>query len=324
MPRKPRIEYPGAIYHILNRGNYRRSVFSTEGSKKSFEQTLFDACDRYHWILHAHCIMQNHYHAAIETLDANLSAGMQWLQSTFANRFNKLRKANGHLFQGRYKSLIVERDEYLGSLLHYIHLNPVRVRLCEAVELTRFRWSNLWYMDKKKQRPDCLNTETCLRSAGYLSDSRRGWHSYLQYLEWLACSEQEQKKRHFDTMCKGWALGSRAFKKAVLKDHAETVDLWKGFESREARELYWDNLLDKLLMILGKDKADIESDNKSASWKVMVAYYLKTHTAVSNGWISKNLNMGAVQGVSRYVAAFVKEGLHQNRDYKQMTLRITT
>ncbi len=324
MARKPRIEYPGAIYHIINRGNYRGPIFSTDGSKRSFEKTLFDACDRYHWVLHAHAIMQNHYHAAIETLDANLSIGMQWFQSTFANRFNKLRKINGHLFQGRYKSLIVDKGEYFGSLLHYIHLNPVRVKLCDPINLTQHRWSSLWYMDKKKQRPDCLNLGTCLRYAGDLVDTRRGWSKYLQYLQWLTCSKQEQKRHHFDAMCKGWALGTKAFKKAILKDHAEAIDLWKGFECREARELYWDNLLDELLMAMDKDRTDIDSDNKSASWKVMIAYYMKMHTAVSNGWLSEKLNMGVVQGVSRYIAAFAKKKLYQKRDYKQVTLRITT
>ncbi len=186
MPRKPRIEFPGAIYHILNRGNYRGPIFSSEGAKRSFEQTLFEACQRYHWILHAHCIMKNHFHVAIETLGANLSVGMQWLQATFADRFNKLRKANGLLFQDRYKSLIVDRDAYFGSLLHYIHLNPVRVKLSDASTLTQFRWSSMWYMDKKKNRPGCLDIGTCLQYAGDLSDTRAGWRSYLQYLEWLA------------------------------------------------------------------------------------------------------------------------------------------
>ncbi len=324
MPRKPRIEFPGAIYHILNRGNYRGPIFGSEGAKRSFEQTLFEACHRYHWILHSHCIMKNHYHAAIETLDANLSVGMQWLQATFANRFNKLRKAHGHLFQGRYKSLIVDRDEYLGSLLHYINLNPVRARLSEPSILTQFRWSSMWYINKKKQRPDCLDISTCLRYAGDLSDTRAGWRSYLEYLDWLACSKQDQKSRHFDKMCTGWALGTKAFKKAVLKDHAEAVDQWQGFECKEARELYWDNLLDQLLKAVRKGHHDIVSDPKSASWKVMIAYYLKTHTAVTNGWISTHLNMGIVQGVSRYVSDFAKRKLYRRRDYKDICVRITT
>jgi len=324
MPRKPRMEFPGAIYHVLNRGNYRGPIFESEGAKRSFEQTLFEACQKYHWILHAHGIMKNHYHAAIETLDANLSVGMQWLQATFANRFNKLRKTNGHLFQGRYKSLIVDRDEYFGSLLNYIHLNPVRVKLSEASTLTQYRWSSMWYMDKKKNRPDCLDIRTCLRYAGNLSDTWAGWRSYLQYLEWLACSKQDQKSQHFDKMCTGWALGAKAFKKSVLKDHAEAIDQWQGFEFHEARELYWDNLLDTLLKAVNKSRDDIVSSPKSACWKVMIAYYLKTHTAVTNGWISTHLNMGIVQGVSRYVSDFSKHKLYQNRDYKDLCVRITT
>ena len=125
MPRSLRIECPGAVYHVLNRGNYRHDVFGVDGSKEVFEETLFKACERYGWILHTYCLLDNHYHMALETSDANLSVGMQWLQSTFANRFNRSVKERGHVFQGRYKSLVVERDAYFGPLLNYIHLNPL-------------------------------------------------------------------------------------------------------------------------------------------------------------------------------------------------------
>ena len=179
-------------------------------------------------------------------------------------------------------------------------------------------------MDKKKKRPDCLDIGTCLRYAGNLSDTRAGWRSYLEYLDWLACSKQEQTSRHFDKMCTGWALGARAFKKAVLKDHAAAIDQWKGFEFKEARELYWDNLLDQLLRAVNKGPQDIVSDPKSASWKVVIAYYLKTHTAVTNGWISTHLNMGIVQGVSRYVSEFAKQKLYRKQDYKDICVRRTT
>jgi putative transposase len=323
MARKSRIEFDGAIYHIINRGNYRGPIFSSDGSKFSFEQTLFDACQRYHWILHSHCIMKNHYHAAIETTNANLSVGMQWLQSTFANRFNKLRKANGHLFQGRYKSLIVDRDEYFGSLLHYIHLNPVRVGLSPVLDIAKYRWSSMWYLDKKKKRPTCLDLQSCLNYAGDLLDTRVGHRNYVQYLQWLSCSDQEQKSQHFESMCRGWALGTKSFKKAVLKDNGESIDQWSGSEFGEARELYWENVCETLLEKLGKSSEDIELDKKSASWKVMIAYYLKTHTAVTNGWLSDKLNMGAVQGVSRYISEFTKSKCHLKREYKNVTLHIT-
>jgi len=105
MARSLRIEYPGAVYHVLNRGNYRTHIFSQEKAKQSFEDCLFNACVRYNWRLYAYCLLSNHYHIAIETPEGNLSIGMQWLQSTFANRFNRAHLSHGHLFQGRFKSL---------------------------------------------------------------------------------------------------------------------------------------------------------------------------------------------------------------------------
>ena len=89
MARKHRLEYPGAVYHVINRGNYRSWVFKDEGAKGSFEKSLFEACARYDWGLHAYVIMGNHYHLTLETREANLVANIQWLQAGFANRFNR-------------------------------------------------------------------------------------------------------------------------------------------------------------------------------------------------------------------------------------------
>ena len=98
MPRKLRLEFAGACYHVINRGNYRADIFQTEGARAAFEACLFEACEKSNWVLHAFVVMSNHYHLALETPDANLVAGMQWLQATFANRFNRLRGERGHLF----------------------------------------------------------------------------------------------------------------------------------------------------------------------------------------------------------------------------------
>ncbi len=98
MARKLRLEFPGAIYHVINRGNYRAHVFKSAGAKQAFEECLFAACARSGWLLHAFVIMGNHYHLALETPQGNLVAGMQWLQSTFANRFNKLGRMKGSCF----------------------------------------------------------------------------------------------------------------------------------------------------------------------------------------------------------------------------------
>ncbi len=104
MARKVRIEYSGTYYHVINRGNYRSWIFESEGARKSFLECLIEVCETKGWQVHAWCLMVNH-HLLIETPEPNLVVGMKWLQSTFANRFNRYRKENGHVFLGRYKAI---------------------------------------------------------------------------------------------------------------------------------------------------------------------------------------------------------------------------
>src|SRR5690625_3281078 len=133
-PRKNRIEYPGAMYHVLNRGNYRRDLFVLGRSGEAFEKCLFEVAERCGWRLFAYVLMSNHYHLALETPEANLVAGMQWLQSTFANRFNRFRNERGHVFQGRYKALH-DLPDSLSGMCGYAQLqeegNPeARAKCC--------------------------------------------------------------------------------------------------------------------------------------------------------------------------------------------------
>ncbi len=117
MARKLRLEAEGGCYHVLNRGNYRANVFGEDGAKRAFLKCLDEACTRAGWRVHAWCVMTNHYHLALETPTPNLVDGMQWLQGTFATRFNRFRRESGHIFQGRYKALAVEPGAALGALL---------------------------------------------------------------------------------------------------------------------------------------------------------------------------------------------------------------
>jgi putative transposase len=153
MARKVRMEEEGGRYHVLNRGNYRSWIFEDDAARDRFVDTLFQACERMKWTLHAFCVMGNHFHLALETPAGRLSEGMRWLQSTFANRFNRYRRENGHLFQGRFKSLAVEDLQRLAWLCHYIHLNPVRAGICTVEQLNTYRWSSYAYLITKKTRP---------------------------------------------------------------------------------------------------------------------------------------------------------------------------
>jgi REP element-mobilizing transposase RayT len=143
MARKLRIQFGGARYHVINRGNYRKDLFGTDGAAKAFEECLVEACEVNGWVLHAWTIMRNHFHLALETPGPNLVEGMHWLQSTFACRFNRFRNERGHLFQGRYQALLIENDDSLGSVVDYIHLNPVRAGIVALEHLAGFRWSSL-------------------------------------------------------------------------------------------------------------------------------------------------------------------------------------
>jgi REP element-mobilizing transposase RayT len=105
MARRLRIQYPGAIYHVINRGNYRRDLFTSPGEAQAFLATVKEAKERMGWHVHAYVLMRNHYHLAIETPEPNLVQGMHWLQTTWSSRFNRFRSESGHLFQGRYRAL---------------------------------------------------------------------------------------------------------------------------------------------------------------------------------------------------------------------------
>jgi len=303
MARKLRLEYAGAMYHVIDRGNYRAGVFAEEGARKAFKECLFEACAKAGWVLHAYVLMTNHYHLALETPQGNLVEGMRWLQSTFANRFNRYRGERGHVFQGRYQALVVESDEGLGAVAHYIHLNPVRAKIVPVERLAEFRGSSYAALLEPRKRPACLRVETFLKAAGDLADTAAGRRKYGEYLTWLAENEPAQKKLQFETMSKGWALGGKEFRLALAKEHQGK---WAHPErqeasSREARELLWSEAVKVAMARLGKTAANVTADIKAAPWKVAVAAQFKALSTVSNVWLAEQLRMGAPDGVSRYV-----------------------
>jgi putative transposase len=302
MPRKLRLEFPGACYHVINRGNYRSHVFGTEGAGQAFEACLFEACEKSGWLLHAYVVMGNHFHLAVETPHGNLVAGMQWLQATFANRFNRLRGERGHLFQGRYKSLLVEEGEWLGALCHYIHLNPVRANLTTVEQLRAFRYSSYWYLWKPNLRPKFLRVETALARAGGLADTSAGWKAYEKYLDWQSAEGPAGKSKAYASMSRGWALGTKEFRTVLAKDHQlqAASRAWEVFGAKEIREGHCADLLARALRKLGKSLKQAKADRKSAPWKVAIAAHLKEQSQASNRWLSEQLNMGSPVAVSQY------------------------
>jgi REP element-mobilizing transposase RayT len=223
MARRPRIQFAGALYHIINRGNYRRDIFETEGAAQAFEKCLFEACEKSGWRLHAYVIMRNHFHLAVETPQGNLVKGMHWLQGTFATRFNRFRSEQGYLFQRRYQAILVEPGPTLSYVVNYIHLNPVKCGLLTVDRMDEYRWCSFRRF-VQKNRPAFLVCEEWLAELGRFSDSRAGWRSYRDYLSWLITDKPEQKNQAFEQMTRGWALGSKEFRVDLIKAHKENLE----------------------------------------------------------------------------------------------------
>ncbi len=305
MSRPLRVEYPGACYHIINRGNYRRDLFFGEGAAEAFERALDEAAVKYGWRIHAYVVMSNHFHLAVELTEPNLGEGMKWLQGTWIRRYNAYRRLIGRPFQGRYKALLVERGDSLGKVCHYIHLNPVRARLLTAGELHTYAWSSLPKFLSAK-RPAWLCSDVVLSQAGSLSDTAEGWGLYRQYLEFLSEDEPSRKALVAENMSRGWCVGSAEFRAAMAKEMAlksEAAECFDGVapDSREElRVAIWEEKLQRLAVA-----AQIDLDSlpvaKSHPDKVKLAAALKGCTSVSNGWLAKRLSMGKPASASQFV-----------------------
>jgi REP element-mobilizing transposase RayT len=316
MARPARFEGEGALYHVINRGNYRADLFRTLGAKTAFLECLAEACEKSAWVLHAWCVMANHYHLALETPAGNLVEGMQWLQGTFATRFNRMRKESGHLFQGRYKSLVVDPGDGMGPLCHYIHLNPVRAGLCPVGKLGDWPWTSLRLLgEEPKARPGWYTPEAFLGHAGSLADTAAGRKRYLGYLARLAENEPARKEMRFEKMSKGWAIGTAGFKAELVKEQrVMTAALARGdVDVQEMREQGLQRCFGELLEASGRTVRDVANEAKSAAWKVELAAAMKAKTTVTNRWLGEHLNMGGLHEVSRRVAAWQRKTRPQGK-----------
>lgn len=302
MARKLRIQFPGAIYHVINRGNYRQDVFGTAGAAHAFLATLGEAAALFRWRVHAYVVMRNHFHLALETPEPNLVAGMHWLQSTYATRFNRLRRESGHLFQGRYQAILIENASSLFRVVNYIHLNPVRAGVVPVDQVALFRWSSLAAFGKA-DRPAWLTPHTVLTELA-LPESKSGWLAYTDYLRTLAGDPAAQERQEFSRLSHGWAIGSDGWRKTLAKEHtrlAAAGDI-PATEVRELNEAVYQQLLDTLLQSAGKTDADLTAAPKGAPWKIAVARELRARVNAPHAWIARALHMGRPGSVRVYLA----------------------
>lgn len=164
MARPLRIEFAGALYHVTSRGNRRDAIYESDLDRENFLMIIADVCQQYNWICHAYCLMDNHYHLLVETPEANLSKGMRQLNGRYTQTFNRTHQRVGHVFQGRYKAILIDKESYLLELSRYIVLNPVRAKMVYSV--IEWQWSSYRAMIGQEIKPIWLNNEWLLARFG--------------------------------------------------------------------------------------------------------------------------------------------------------------
>ncbi len=178
MARPLRLEYADALYHVTSRGDRQDDIYESDADRIAYLELLGDVCETYNWVCHAYCLMDNHYHLLIETPDANLSKGMRQLNGVYTQLFNRAHERVGHVFQGRYKAIHVNKESYLLELARYIVLNPVRARMVH--EAVAWPWSSYRATVGQGDVRSWLNTEWLL--AGFGKSKRKAIVRYKRFV----------------------------------------------------------------------------------------------------------------------------------------------
>lgn len=304
MARKLRIQYEGAIYHVMNRGDRREDIFKDDRDRELFLKTLGETCERTGWQAHAWCLMRNHFHLVVETPRANLVAGMKWFLGTYTMRFNRRHKFFGHLFSGRYKALIVDGsgNGYLRTVCDYVHLNPARAKLLkQADKLGDFRWSSYpAYLLPKRLRPAWLRVDRVLGEAGIPRDTPAGRAEFGKRMEVRRWEADEQM---YKQVRRGWALGSEEFRAELLAAvTARNDERVSGEELRESDEQCAERIVREELRKLGWTRRDLERTRKGDPRKLKIARRVREQTTVPWAWLAPRLHAG----VWRYLANQVR------------------
>jgi REP element-mobilizing transposase RayT len=305
MARKLRLQYAGAVYHVMNRGDRREPIFKDDRDCESFLEALGQCCARTGWQVHALCLMPNDFHLVVETPEPNLVEGMKWLLGVYTGRFNRRHKLFGHLFSGRYKSLVVDGSGtgYLRTVCDYVHLNPARAKLLRPEQALReYRWSS-WpeYLKSPPRRWGWLRVDRLLGEYRVPRDSPAG----RQYLE--RCVEERraaEDSRAYRPVRRGWCLGDERFRQELLAELAGAVGKEHyGEERRESAVARAEGIVAEALRRAGWEEGRLGSTAKGHPVKVRVARRLRRETTVSHEWIAGRLRMGSRSHASNLVYA---------------------
>ena len=306
MARPLRIEYEGAFYHIAARGNERKKIFLSRADYEKFLANLKDAAARFSVVVHCYVLMGNHYHLIIETPKANLSSFMHAIQSGYTTYFNRKRSRSGHLFQGRFKSILVDRDAYLLELSRYIHLNPVRAHMTDTPGTYPFS-SYPAFIDPQH--------ETFIFRDLILTMSH-GPEGYRHFVESVLPEELESPSKD---VYGGMILGRKSFIREVVQRLKDTER--KEVSHRRTLRASTADLDDIVALVGVHFKLPKETVLTSSPYRNYAVYLARKHTALSNPEIGAyfgNVTFSAVTKIVGRLAARMKEDRKVRREVEKL------
>jgi putative transposase len=275
MARPLRIEFDGALYHVTSRGNERKAIFKDDRDRKLFLDILGRVNERFHWICHAYCLMNNHYHLVIETPDGNLSKGMRQLNGLYTQAYNRRHRRPGHVFQGRYQAILVQKESHFLEVCRYVVLNPVRARAVGEPE--EWRWSSYRATMGRGAGHPCLTVDEILSQFG-----RRYGPAREKYREFVR--DGIVRRSLWDDLKGQSLLGEEGFVEGLLPYVAEKRDIAeipKGqrYVGRPSLEALFKAAQNRKS---ARNKKIVEAVEKCGYSQVEIASYLKLHyTTVS-------------------------------------------
>lgn len=309
MPRKIRVEYPGAIYHVLSRGDRREDIFLNDVDRQDFLKTMAEACQKTGWQVHAYCLMRNHFHLVVETPSANLVAGMRWLLSSYTIRLNHRHQLHGHVFSGRYKAIVVDGSGtgYLKTVCDYVHLNPIRAKLLRREDrLLGYPWSSLgWYLAAPEHRPGWMRVDRLLGEHGIGQDTPAGRQEFEKQME--ARRTEAADAAVLKYLRRGWYLGGKEFQRQLLERMEGHLGAHHAGElRRESAERKAERIVAEELKRLGWRERDLTTRRKSDPDKLALGSQLRRETTLSIKWIAARLHLGSSKGANANLYRWMK------------------
>ena len=307
MARSLRIEYEGARYHVMSRGDRREAIYKDEEDREGFLKTLGQTCEKTGWQVHAYCLMGNHFHMVIETPQANLVVGMKWLMGTYTQRFNRRHKHWGHLFGGRYKAQVIDErtPNYLKVAANYVHLNPARANLVGKDErLEEYGWSSYPAYLRMGLRTEWLRVDRVMGEHGLQEDTVASRNQFSKRMEHLRLDPQSLAEET-KPLQRGWRLGAEDFVAWIGKRLKSVKKAGRGIRARERRgadEELAERLIKEELKKMKLDKKELKRLPKGSPKKVRIARMLRTQTPMTRAWISARLHMGSPSYLSALLA----------------------